>query len=402
MSSDASQHRTQKRVLIIHSEGNTFNNPSLKCIIDLLLEKGCRVDLRYPTSSAPMPRVAGVHFLPYGQITRRIKALLLDWLCSWNLALLGALLERLAVYGNYDLILGVDRQGLIEASLLHKLTATPCAFISFEIMFESETSARYKRLERHASRGVSLWLVQDDVRAQLLERENGLQASNKVLLPLASAGIGTPGTARLRDQLRIPADKKVAIAIGSMTGWAMTRRILQSVGDWPEDWALIVHERYGMTSESLRHELAAVEPLLGRKIFVSDAATDMVDDMRDVLAGVSAGLAFYEPDYKNPFTGKNLEHLGTASGKISTYLRYGVPVVLNEIGLYSDEARRFGFGRIAENPEQIAAVLGQFHVERCSSAASDYFRQKLDFNIHRDRIWSTLRELMAGGEPVGA
>ena len=50
-----SQQNALKRVLIIHTDGNSFNNPSLKCIIDLLLEKGCEIDLRYPKSDAPMP-----------------------------------------------------------------------------------------------------------------------------------------------------------------------------------------------------------------------------------------------------------------------------------------------------------------------------------------------------------
>jgi hypothetical protein len=46
---------TLKNVLIIHTDGNSFNNPSLKCIMDLLLEQGCKIDLRYPKSFAPMP-----------------------------------------------------------------------------------------------------------------------------------------------------------------------------------------------------------------------------------------------------------------------------------------------------------------------------------------------------------
>lgn len=402
MSNAASGDGTRKRVLIIHSDGNSFNNPSLKCIIDLLLEMGCQVELRYPVSDAPMPGVEGLRLLPYGKSMQRIKSIFTDRLCSWHLVFLGVLLEHIALYKKYDLILGVDRQGLIEAGALHKLTGTPCALLSFEIMFESETSPRYKRLERYASRMASAWLVQDDVRAQQLMTENGLQESNKILLPLASAGAGMPSPRRLRDQLHIPIDKKVAIAIGSVTTWAMTERILRSVADWPENWALIVHERYGMTSKILRRDITAVAHLVGQRIFVSDAAVDMVDDMGGVLAGVSAGLAFYEPDYMHPSSGKNLEYLGMASGKISTYLRYGIPVILNEIGLYADEARRFGFGSIAGDPEQIAAILAQFDDVRRGSAAKSYFLKELDFNIHRDRIWSGFRALMTKGEHLGA
>ena len=83
-------------------------------------------------------------------------------------------------------------------------------------MFEDETSARYKSLEKEASKNVAAWIVQDEVRAEQLQRENLLDPSNKILLPLASAGVGVAKTDRLRDRLGIPHDKKVAIVIGSL------------------------------------------------------------------------------------------------------------------------------------------------------------------------------------------
>lgn len=383
-----------KRILIIHTDGNTFNNPSLKCIIDLLLEKGCEIDLRYPRSNAPMPAPRGVRLLPFGRIAKHVKTNVFDRLASRRLAVLCVRAERLALYRRYDLVIGVDRQGLIEAGILHRMTGTPYVFFSFEIMFESETSMRYKALEREAAAGASMWLVQDAARARQLELENGLQPANRFLLPLASAGPGAPGTRRLRDRLGVPEDMHVAIAIGSVEGWSMTGRILKSVAAWPQDWALIVHERYGRTRDRLRPELTQVGQLVGRRIFLSDGAPGMVDDMGSVLAGIAVGLAFYEPDFKGPYSGKNLQHLGMASGKISTYLRYGVPVILNDIGLYPAEARRFGFGRVVESPEQIAGQLESCREERCGSSARNYFLDNLDFKLHAQGLWSRLREVM--------
>ena len=126
-------------------------------------------------------------------------------------------MEKILIYREYDLIIGVDRQGLIEASILSKLTKKPYIFISFEIMFESETSAKCKLLEIKASKAVSKWIVQDVVRADILANENQLQTFNRILLPLASAGSGVLNSDRLRDYLGIPENKKVAILIGSIS-----------------------------------------------------------------------------------------------------------------------------------------------------------------------------------------
>jgi hypothetical protein len=379
-----------KRVLIIHPEGNLFNNPSVKSIVDLLLDKGYEIDFRYQKSHAPMPHREGVRLLPFGVLARRLKPVLFDRICFWPLVFLLGLVDIFIYFNRYCLIIGIDREGLIEASVISKITGTPLVFISFEILFESETSVRYKSLERKASRNVAFWLVQDEVRAGQLQKENALDPRNKMLLPLASAGIGCQSTTRLRDHLGVPDDKKIAIFIGSVAGWSMIDQVLKSVAGWPEDWALIVHDRYGGTSKNLAGELSAQRHLLGRKIFISNAATEQVDDMGSVLSGVSVGLAFYEPDFKYSYTGNNLKYLGLASGKICTYLRYGIPVVMNEIGLFADEARLHRFGYVVEDPNQIHECLNHCLDEQYGRNALGYFKNKLDFNLYRDDIWQRL------------
>jgi hypothetical protein len=383
------------RVLIIHTDGNSFNNPTLKSVIDLLLGKGYEIDLRYPQTYAPMPPRPGVRLLPFGIHVWRLKVAVFDRLCWRPLAALCVMLERLLLYRRYDLVIGVDRQGLIESGILHRGTGVPHAYLSFEIMFESETSARYKALERRAAKTVAFWTVQDEARARLLETENGLAPGARFLLPLASAGSGTQSADRLRDRLGVPRERKVAIALGSVAGWSMTGRILRSVARWPDAWVLILHERYGRARAALGEELARHEPLIGRRIFISESATEMVDELGSVLSGVDVGLAFYEPDFKTPYTGRNLQHLGMASGKVSTYLRYGIPVILNDIGLFPEEARRHGFGCVVAGPEEIGPRLAACGDAPHAASAKRYFTERLDFNLYSPALWSRLRECMA-------
>lgn len=385
-----SPHNSLKHVLIVHTDGNSFNNPSLKCLMDLLLEKDCQIDLRYPKSDAPMPDTKGIRLMPFGKIVRILKNAILNRLCSWPLVYISVFIEKLIYYGDYDLIIGVDRQGLIEASILSDTTGVPYIFISFEIMFESETSARYKSLERRASENIALWIVQDEVRAEQLQHENDLQPANRMLLPLASAGAGVEKAIRLRDSLGIPRDKKVVISIGSISKWSMTRRILKAVASWPEEWVLVVHERYGRTRILLAGEYDLLAGLVDRRIYISEAATDNIDDMGGILAGITAGLAFYEPDFNGPYTGNNLVYLGMASGKLSTYLRYGVPIITNKIGPYANEARKFRFGCVVDTPENIVDTFIDIDRIEYRRSALDYFSTRLDFNIYKDVMWSRL------------
>lgn len=174
----------------------------------------------------------------------------------------------------------------------------------------------------------------------------------------------------------------------------MTREIIQSVASWPDDWVLIVHERYGRTSQSLANTLAEIAPLVGKKIFLSNAATDSVDDMGSILSGVSVGLAFYKPVFIGPYLGKNLIHLGLASGKISTCLRYGVPVLVNEIGLFAQESKTHRFGWAVESPDLIGGSLERFRDAQLGANAKKYFTERLDFNRFENDLWTRIEGAM--------
>ena len=74
-------------------------------------------------------------------------------------------------------------------------------------------------------------------------------------------------------------------------------------------------------------------------------------------------------------------------------MRYGVPVIINKVGLYADEARKYRFGCVVERPEQIGNCLDEIAREDYRRNAKDYFINTLDFNIYKDKIWSRFETL---------
>lgn len=384
----------QKTILIIHYEGNFLNNPSLKCIVDTCLDLGWKVQMRCSkTGKSVLPAYRNVRYLEFGRLFRFVKTLVVDRLSSWFFMRAWVLYEALFVYRtSFAFIVGVDRHGLIEGAILSQITRTPMVFISFEILFEKETSIRFKSLEKRAAIRVAHWIIQDSVRAGCLQKENGFSAHNRFILPLASAGCGVKQIPRLRDELLIPLDKKVAISIGSIVEWAMSKHILESVSSWPEEWVLIMHDRYGQTQQLVRNALPGIKSLIGDRVFLSKTAPALIDEMGGVLNGVSVGLAFYAPDYIGPTRGDNLKFLGMASGKISTYLRYGVPVIMNDIGLAAEAAVANRFGVVLDHPRAIGQALAVLDIQECSENALRYFSKKLDYEIYR----AGLTQLFAG------
>ena len=91
--------------------------------------------------------------------------------------------------------------------------------------------------------------------------------------------------------------------------------------------------------------------------------------------------------------GDNLKYLGLASGKISTYLRYGVPPVINNIGQYSYLANTHQFGLVAEDADGIGALLESLIDPAWSVRALSYYKEYLDFNNYRGIVWGKLCEV---------
>jgi len=280
----------------------------------------------------------------------------------------------------YDLIVGIDREGLIDAGHYSLFLRIPYVFFSFEIMFSDEVGFNKKQLEKKYSKNVNFWMVQDEVRANCLVEENKLSLDNCFICPVASAGPGEYNQFRLRDTLGIDSKKKVAIMIGSLSEWSMSYEIITSVEKWPEDWVLIVHERYGRANQIVKDRIGA--KYLGTRIVCSNLNTASLDDMGTILAGVEAGLAFYNPVYTTPYNGKNLKYLGLSSGKIATYLRYGIPVFTNHIGEYADIIQSYKLGVVLEDPDQLGSVLQNMSRTEYSEACRQYFLDNLDANLY--------------------
>lgn len=377
----------KNRVLILHNEGNFFNNPSLKCIIDELLARNITVDIRYHQNFFSPSKCSNVRLLPYGIFLELLRKFLSQKLCSSFLLNILMRFENLLLFERYQLVLAIDRQGLVEAAELYKIDKTPYVFLSFEIFFLSETSRKFKALEIQASQNVEMWIVQDSERAACLIEENYLSKNNCFILPLASEAIPTKAKVRLRDVLGISKEKKVAMMMGSLEPWSMADEIINSVKEWTDNWVLLIHHRYGFY-EHIENLLGDKNKhLLNTKIFISRSSSNNVDDMSEILAGIDVGLAFYKPDYSCKYTGKNIKHIGMSSGKISTFLRNAVPVIINDIGLYAEYLNQYNFGVQIDLPCNLNNAFLQIDADNMKEQAQLFYNEQLNFEKYKQELF---------------
>lgn len=121
------------------------------------------------------------------------------------------------------------------------------------------------------------------------------------------------------------------------------------------------------------------------------------DDLYPLLNGVDCGLALYSPTYDSELTGLNIKYMGMSSGKISTFLRYDIPVIINSVDGWSDIVKNEKLGFVINDPNDLGSVLAANDMDVFKGNCVKYFMNNLDFNIYErelmERIYTSFKDL---------
>jgi hypothetical protein len=386
-----------RRIAILSPASDFATNPTLCSLAESLLSEGAAVDVVMPRNSdfpSPDPRL---------KIYPWPSPYVLKWHLRANMPrrifnhfkyrrdeYLHSRFRRECIERPYDLFVGVDQQGLLAAAGMRLHCETPIAYLSFEIMFERELTTPAdidrKRRERVACRDAELVIVQDRWRAQLLANENDIPSDRMFLLPVAPAALSAPVERRqVRERLGIPKGSRIVLHSGSFSDWTYGEELLANVGEWPEEFVLVIHGR-GMSAVSagllkqaqgLRNVFAYVEPLSQQ-------------EYAELVAACDIGLCLYKPMSNNAYAGENLRTIGLSSGKFSCYARAGLPIVTVGQSCYAEIFAEHRCGENVGTVEEIPVALRRIveDYDQYSREGKRLFRQRLDFAVH----WPGLRE----------
>jgi glycosyltransferase involved in cell wall biosynthesis len=281
----------------------------------------------------------------------------------------------------FTCVIGVDPDGLALAQTLAR--GAPVGYYSLELLLSYEVSSpvehQLKAHERTLSREAEFIVVQDEARGRLLAEDNGLDWERLVLVPNAP-----PGSARRRPstywhtRFELPPDARVVVHSGSLGDWTGIEAIIDSAGDWPSPWILVIHTRYDAQSS------AYVDDLRRR----ADAARVWFSlrpvprqDYDPLIDGAEVGLAFYVSSGGSSFTQRNVQTIGLSSGKLAYYLRAGLPVIVNRAASIADLVESTGCGIAVEDAAGIGPALDRIAdgYAGYSAGACAFFEERLDF-----------------------
>jgi len=255
----------------------------------------------------------------------------------------------------YDHYIACDANGFV---LCKTLFPTCCPiYYSLELYFRDNAYNLYypehiMAVERSHINFIKGLIIQSEEREDLFRTE--YQLSSKIpsfLLPITYM---QPSNSERSDYLRlkfgVPDNCKIALHLGGINENHCLLGIVAAFGQI-ENWALIIH---GNATEEYKRELESLVKRNGfLNIFISEDFIEQIEDLDIVLKSADVGLAWY----KN--VSPNFTTAGKSSGKISAYLRFGLPVIVNSYDSTVAAIENTGCGVCVEAFEEISKALSQ-------------------------------------------
>lgn len=235
--------------------------------------------------------------------------------------------------------------------------------------FNMEYPEDFINRERQYIKDIQGLMIQSEERDQLFRGEYGI--SDKVSTFIFPVTYSKPSvkekTNYLREHYSVPANKKIALHLGGIQDYHCCMELAMAFSGNTE-WFLVFHG-YSFGDYAIKLKAFIIENNL-TNVIICDETFDNIDDMDKLLSSADAGIAWY----KN--MSPNFTSAGKSSGKISAYLRFGLPVIANRYRSSEEAIEMTGCGYCADRFEDIPRLLCR--IEKNYAQLSENARNEYD------------------------
>lgn len=291
---------------------------------------------------------------------------------------------------NVDKIIAIDPEGLIVGGRLKRLLPrVELHYFPFEILFWEELTnfRRYQKIkmkEVFYSRLVDVLVIQDIVRKELVFSQNEFSADKlKVyyvpVAPRRSISL-VPQNIDFRKSLGIDNEDILLIHSGSVAKWSGAEMLIELLkSGLPPGFKLLIHCKHKLDDKNELHaELIRLQQE-GFPVVLHDNAFPDYQEYLEFVKCADFGLAFYVADPTSPYTGKNIEEIGLASGKFSCYMSLGMPAMVTKARIYEQLNEKYNFGLLVSDSGELSYQLPDCKKNNnLESGISKLFDQELD------------------------
>ncbi|MBM4053454.1 MAG: glycosyltransferase [Planctomycetes bacterium] len=239
-----------------------------------------------------------------------------------------------------------------------------------------------ERAEIHSISGL---IIQSQEKESLFRNDYNLQSSiPSFLLPITYKGPSNrqKNNTYLRNKYAIGIDRKIALHLGGIAAWFSCIELAMTFSHI-QNWILFFHG-YG-DKKYLPDLQQALRKHNINNVIISDDTFENIEDVDKIVMSCDLGLAWYN-DISTGF-----RTAGKSSGKIPSYMKFGLPVIAKKYPSTIQAIENTGSGLCVDNfneiPNAISKIEDNYTIYSQNACAEydktyrfeNYVRQILDF-----------------------
>lgn len=281
--------------------------------------------------------------------------------------------------GNYACLIGVEKAGLIWAGLIGESTGLPWIYYSLELYtsdhdyYYEGNFVRYRRAEKRYHQKAIATIIQDQDRADVLFKDNGIKGGKAIFVPVSIMGeVIKKKSDYLREEHHIPKDKVVVLQFGLIFERRLCKEVMIEAHKFDDDICLIMHGDIPDNKEIYRHLTLSGKIILSEKLIPSS-------EIGDLISSSDIGLVFYR---KNPI---NDYLVASSSEKLALYLQSGIPVVMFDYPSFAQINDKYQFGVCIGKLEELEQAISKirnnysYYRENAFAAFTDHYEYRRNF-----------------------
>jgi hypothetical protein len=234
-----------------------------------------------------------------------------------------------------------------------------CEFVNYQTelyigaKLDTWANRLFKALERRAAQRACLTIEHDEGRRELLLADLRVDPARVAIVPNAPRG---PAARRSSDFLHrgfgLAPDTPLLLCPGTISPLFCSEQVVEAAQALPAPWRCVLHSAQPRSRSD--PYIASLLALDGNQRVIFSLAPIAYDQIDELLGSAAIGLALYASA-----SGANTSSVGLASGKLSHFLKLGVPVIVSPLPGLADFVRRHGVGEVLEHSAQLPALVSR-------------------------------------------
>ncbi len=347
-----------KRVSVFAPMGTLDHQTGILNAVRCFAAAGYTVDVlavrnrRFPAPTFVSPAVR-ILYMPWTfDAEREPRALATLLFTAW--VLLGFTRAR-------PLIFAGGIRGLLAAYAYSLFRRTRIVNYQTELYIGNKLDTRgarlFKAIERRAARRSEITIEHDAQRRDLLVADLGVPADRVLIVPNAPCGPArVVQSTLLQRRLGLAEATPLLLCPGTIAKEFDTATAVRCAQSLAPSWRCVVHSAQPRAKgDPLVSKLRELDTGHRVDFSLEPLPYSQIDEL---LGSARIGLVLYSRE-----VGQNTSAVGLASGKLSHFLKLGVPVIVSPLPGLADFVREHGVGQVLEDPARAGELVAQIEAD---------------------------------------